>query len=60
MNCLIIGGTSGIGLEAARIFKKKGYEVVVCGRRKNEKIDFNFLKVDVTKEASVKSLFNNI
>jgi len=60
MNCLIIGGTSGIGLEAARIFKKKGYEVVVCGRRKNEKIDFNFLKVDVTKEASVKKLFKNI
>jgi len=60
MNCLIIGGTSGIGLETAKIFKKKGYQVVVCGRKKNRKIVFNFLKVDVTKEASVKSLFNNI
>lgn len=30
--CLIVGGTSGIGLAAARLFLTEGARVVVCGR----------------------------
>ena len=31
-NCLIVGGTSGIGLATARCFLAEGARVVVCGR----------------------------
>ena len=32
---LIIGGTSGIGLETANYLLKKDYRVIVSGRKKN-------------------------
>ena len=48
----ITGGTSGIGLTCAKIFKQEGYRVGVCGR--NEEVldslskEFKTYKVDVT------------
>lgn len=33
--CVITGGTSGIGLAAARLFSKHGYQIAICARRAN-------------------------
>ena len=30
--CLITGGSSGIGLAAAKLFARQGYDVSICGR----------------------------
>jgi NAD(P)-dependent dehydrogenase (short-subunit alcohol dehydrogenase family) len=56
---VIIGGTSGIGLETAKYFKQKGKKVLICGRN-NINADINFEYVDVKNEESVKKLFQSI
>lgn len=56
---VIIGGTSGIGLETAKYFKQKGKEVLICGRN-NVNTDINFEYVDVKNEESVKKLFQSL
>ena len=33
MKVIVIGATSGIGLEVARLFAKRGYTVGIAGRR---------------------------
>ena len=44
---LIIGGTSGIGLETANYLLNKDYEVIICGRREIKSKDLNSIRVNV-------------
>jgi NAD(P)-dependent dehydrogenase (short-subunit alcohol dehydrogenase family) len=57
---VITGGTSGIGLEAAKRFIKAGANVVISGRKDAtalaEEIGATFVQVDVSSEESVKKL----
>ena len=63
-NIIVIGATSGLGLEVARIYLEKGYKVGVAGRR-TERLDILkrsypdncFTKrIDLTSEDSVDTL----
>ena len=57
---VITGGTSGIGLEAAKRFIEAGAKVVISGRKDAtalaEEIGATFVQVDVSSEESVKKL----
>ncbi|MBI2807376.1 MAG: SDR family oxidoreductase [Planctomycetes bacterium] len=56
--CLIVGGTSGIGLAAARRFLDEGARVVVAGLTAPPLDDgLNFLACDVTSETQVENIF---
>jgi short-subunit dehydrogenase involved in D-alanine esterification of teichoic acids len=50
---LIVGGTSGIGLELAHRFAKDGNTVVVGGRRLEPQDGLQSVRIDVTDPASV-------
>ena len=60
-NVVIIGGTSGIGLDTALYLKSRGYSVLV-GSRNNikENAAVDYLKIDVTDELSIGHFFNSI
>jgi NAD(P)-dependent dehydrogenase (short-subunit alcohol dehydrogenase family) len=60
-NAIIIGGTSGIGLDTARYLRDNGYNVLVGGRNplKNE-TGITYSKIDVTKELSVRNFFSSV
>ena len=56
---VIIGGTSGIGLETAKYLSSIGKEILICGRNKiNEELDYKY--VDVRDESSISKLFDSI
>ncbi|WP_428738521.1 SDR family NAD(P)-dependent oxidoreductase [Sulfurimonas sp.] len=56
---VIIGGTSGIGLQTAQYLKAQNKDVLVGGRHTiKDDIDYKFL--DVTDEASIKAFFEAI
>ena len=57
---LIIGGTSGIGLETANYLLNKDYEVIICGRREIKSKDLNSIRVNVKSDESVKALFEKV
>ena len=40
---IIIGATSGIGLEVARCYLKTGWQVGVAGRREEEPVSYTHL-----------------
>lgn len=48
VNCLIIGGTSGLGLSLAHSLQTQ-YSVYVTGRRKFTEKDINFLPLDLSE-----------
>lgn len=57
---VVIGGTSGIGLETALYLKSLGYEVVIGGRKDPNKSSLKFCSLDITDEEKVKSFFDKI
>lgn len=60
-NSVIIGGTSGIGLETARYLKDLGYDVIVGGRSKlRNEVGIACESIDVTNESSVERFFSSI
>ncbi len=57
---VVIGGSSGIGLETSKLLSSKEYEVIIGSRKplKNSKI--NHKKIDVTNEKSIINFFSDI
>jgi NAD(P)-dependent dehydrogenase (short-subunit alcohol dehydrogenase family) len=53
---LVLGGTSGIGLDTVRYLKSKNYQVISAGRRKHA----GSKNIDVTDENSVKDFFSSL
>lgn len=56
---VIIGGTSGIGLETAKYLSSMGKEILICGRKKIDD-DLDYKYVDVQDEGSISELFHSI
>ena len=50
MHVLIIGGTSGLGLELAKRFKEKGHDITVTGR-KSDTTQFRFCELAIGSDA---------
>ena len=62
---LVTGGTDGIGLEIARQLKRKGAEVIVCGRREDllaaaRAEGFDAIRADLSNADGCKALVNMI
>ena len=57
---IIIGGTSGIGLETANYFHDQKKEILIGGRNKPKDTQINYKYVDVTDEESIKNFFEGI
>ncbi|MDB2671138.1 SDR family oxidoreductase [Candidatus Pseudothioglobus singularis] len=60
-NAIIIGGTSGIGLETAKYLRDNGYDVLVGGRTplKND-TGIIYSQIDVTNESSIERFFSSL
>lgn len=58
--CLIVGGTGGIGLAAARRFLDEGARLVIAGLDAPPDAAFPFIRCDATSEAQVEALFTHV
>ena len=58
-NIVIIGGSSGIGLETSIVLKEKGYNIIIGSRKKNQLKD-SYKYIDVTKEKTISNFFSKI
>ena len=58
-NIVIIGGSSGIGLETSIVLKEKGYNIIIGSRKKNQLKD-SYEYIDVTKEKTISNFFSQI
>jgi NAD(P)-dependent dehydrogenase (short-subunit alcohol dehydrogenase family) len=56
-SCLIVGGTSGIGLAAAQRFREEGAEVVVSGKRGDAPTVPDFIETDIEHPGFAAPLF---
>ena len=50
-NVLVVGGTSGLGQEIARVFVKEGKNVFVTGRHDPKEKGLAYLQLDITEDA---------
>ena len=57
---LIIGGTSGIGLETANYLLKNDYKVIVCGRRDVKSTELISINADIKSDESIQDLYLEI
>jgi 3-oxoacyl-[acyl-carrier protein] reductase len=57
---VIIGGTSGIGLETAKYFCSKKKKVLVGGRNQSNDKELAYKYIDVSNEKSIKTFFEDI
>ncbi len=58
---IIIGGTSGVGLETAHYLNECGYDIIVGGRSQcTLPRDIKYKYIDVTKEDTVENFFSSI
>ena len=57
---LIVGGTSGIGLETAKYLSNRDYNIITCGRRKIKSEKIIYRNVDIKSDESVQSLSHDI
>ena len=57
---IVTGGSSGIGLAAAKMFLENGYDVYEFSRRDTDGIEIKHITCDVTDEDSVKNAFAEV
>ncbi|MEZ6209275.1 MAG: SDR family oxidoreductase [Candidatus Paceibacterota bacterium] len=57
-NVLIIGGSSGLGLELAKIYSNE-HKVIITGREKKESIEYDFVSFDMDKYESTEGYLEN-
>ena len=58
---LITGVAGGIGLETAKLFLAKGWEVIGTDiKEMTEALDINFIQGDISDEANSKIIFDSI
>lgn len=60
---MITGASKGIGKSCAKLFLKKGYNVISASRTDSKQINnknYFFIRTDVAKEKDVKNLFENV
>ena len=60
MNTLIVGGTSGLGLELAKDFQEEGSEVYVTGRRTIDENELQLESLDLSRGDLSKSIGETI
>lgn len=55
MRSLIIGGTSGLGLEIAKLLRTRGDEVIITGRKNPQEAGLQFQKFDLDLGSELRS-----
>lgn len=58
MRSLIIGGTSGLGLELAKILRDQGDEVIITGRKNPEERGLQFQRLDLDLGEQLRSVID--
>jgi 3-oxoacyl-[acyl-carrier protein] reductase len=56
-NILVLGGSSGIGLDTSIYLNSIGYTVYIAARTNPNINDLNYIYVDIDKESSIETLF---
>lgn len=57
---IIIGGTSGIGLETSKHLKNIGHKILIGGRNRPKDKNLAYKYIDVSNEVSIKNFFKGI
>ena len=57
---VISGGTKGIGLAIANLFKQEGATVIIGARNKNEELDFDYHSLDIADRESCREFYDYV